>query len=570
VPISHARTTALIPGVSRVGRSAVLAAIVLLLGNTALQNAVANGDTRSLTFHHTHRDDNLTITYRKNGQFDEEALKKLNYFLRDWRTDEQTNMDRRLFDILWEVYGEVGGKEPINIVSSYRSPATNAMLRRRSRGVAKFSQHMLGHAIDFYIPNVALEDIRNAGLRLQRGGVGFYPTSGSPFVHLDVGGVRHWPRMTHDQLAKVFPDGRTVHIPTDGQPLKGYALALADMEKRGSSPSQNSLDAARNSGIQVASAGQPKRSFLASLFRGKDEDEDAEAAPAAAPAATTVASAERSRTPAAAAKAVPTTVAAAPAPKPSLRPTVLASASPTTTIERQTGATRGAAPAQQQPAAVNSINDIINSRGFWQGVMTAPPETAPAAPAPAAKVVTASNSKFPRWPYADKDKDADDTTSSVLAYSKSNEPDPAPKAQAMGSSMGSAAPGRATTASLGPSGLSTIVQKSLAPLRAQQPAAAPTMLPASGKWAAMPGQRSDDPWLRAVILSPSVQHYLTATFFGEQDYRSLRPHLQKPSYLVVASFTDDPTPGLVAEAFSGTAIAFQPVVLFGNRTAALR
>ena len=82
-------------------------------------------------------------------------------------------------------------------------------------------------------PDVPLEQIRFAGLRLQRGGVGFYPTSGSPFVHLDTGSVRHWPRMTHDQLARVFPDGRTVHVPTDGNPLKGYELARADIEKRG-------------------------------------------------------------------------------------------------------------------------------------------------------------------------------------------------------------------------------------------------------------------------------------------------------------------------------------------------
>ena len=87
--------------------------------------------------------------------------------------------------------------------------------------------------MDFFIPGVPLEQIRFAGLRLQRGGVGFYPTSGSPFVHLDTGSIRHWPRMTHDQLARVFPDGRTVHVPTDGTPLKGYELALADIEKRG-------------------------------------------------------------------------------------------------------------------------------------------------------------------------------------------------------------------------------------------------------------------------------------------------------------------------------------------------
>ena len=90
-------------------------------------------------------------------------------------------MDRRLFDILWEVYRDVDGKKPIQIISAYRSPATNSMLRRRSSGVARFSQHMLGHAMDFYIPEIPLEQIRAAGLRLQRGGVGFYPTSGSPF-----------------------------------------------------------------------------------------------------------------------------------------------------------------------------------------------------------------------------------------------------------------------------------------------------------------------------------------------------------------------------------------------------
>src|SRR3989442_11919665 len=109
-------------------------------------------------------------------------------------------MDRRLFDSFWEASREVDGKQLINTISAYRSPATNAMLRRRSSGVARFSQHMLGHAMDFYIPDVPLEQIRAAGLRLQRGGVGFYPTSGSPFVHLDTGSIRHWPRIAHDQL----------------------------------------------------------------------------------------------------------------------------------------------------------------------------------------------------------------------------------------------------------------------------------------------------------------------------------------------------------------------------------
>ena len=162
------------------------------------------------------------------------------------------------------------------------------MLRRRSRGVAQFSQHMLGKAIDFNIPGVSVEQLRVAGMRLQRGGVGFYPGS---FVHVDVGSVRHWPRMTHDQLARVFPNGRTVHVPSDGQPLSGYALALADIEKRGTSgPSGMSLAAARNSGAigddeeRVASAAKPKKgNVLAKLFGfSTDEDEDEDSTPAAA------------------------------------------------------------------------------------------------------------------------------------------------------------------------------------------------------------------------------------------------------------------------------------------------
>jgi uncharacterized protein YcbK (DUF882 family) len=194
----------------RAARCLGLAAFALLSANSTLQNAIANGDTRTLTFRHTHREEesDLTVTFKRDGKYDEDALGKLNHFLRDWRNDKQTKMDPHLFDILWEVYRDVGATEPINIISSYRSPETNAMLRRRSSGVAQFSLHMLGKAMDFYIPGVPLEELRHAGLRLQRGGVGFYPSSGSPFVHLDTGGVRHWPRMAPDMLARVMSTGK--------------------------------------------------------------------------------------------------------------------------------------------------------------------------------------------------------------------------------------------------------------------------------------------------------------------------------------------------------------------------
>lgn len=233
---------------------------------------VANGDTRTISLHHTHRDDDLTVTFKRNGRYDEGALAKINHFLRDWRNDKETAMDPHLFDILWEVQREAGAKEPVHIVSAYRSPETNSMLRRRSRGVARFSQHMNGKAIDFFIPDANLSDLRVAGLRLQRGGVGFYPTSGSPFVHMDTGSVRMWPRMTRDQLARVFPDGKTVYLPVDGRPLAGYETAVAELQRRG-----------RGGSLALASRGDDEeemespsrvKQFFAKLFKAKDEDEE--------------------------------------------------------------------------------------------------------------------------------------------------------------------------------------------------------------------------------------------------------------------------------------------------------
>ncbi|HEU4805846.1 MAG TPA: DUF882 domain-containing protein, partial [Nitrobacter sp.] len=263
--------------IPRVGYRIGLSSLLLFAGAGSVHDAAALNETRTLSFHHTHSNEDLTVTFKRNGRYDEAALKQLNHFLRDWRSQEQTTMDRHLFDILWEVYRDVDARKPINIISAYRSPATNSMLRRRSKnsGVARFSQHTLGHAMDFFIPGVQLEKIRFAGLRLQRGGVGFYPKSGSPFVHLDTGHVRHWPRMTHDQLARVFPNGRTVHIPSDGNPLPGYQLAMADIEKRGQNADEDGTASSKPS------------NFLLALFRGKsaaDEDDDSDSAPAAQPA----------------------------------------------------------------------------------------------------------------------------------------------------------------------------------------------------------------------------------------------------------------------------------------------
>jgi uncharacterized protein YcbK (DUF882 family) len=208
-----------------------LGAIALVLGCQGLRLANAVGDTRTISLHHVHTNEDITVTFKRNGRYDDGALQKLNWFLRDWRRDEQINMDPHLFDLLWEVQREVGAMRPIQVICGYRAPETNSMLRARSNGVALFSQHISGNAMDFFIPGVPIEDLRVAALRLQGGGVGYYPSSGSRFVHLDTGNVRYWPRMSREELVRIFPDERTVHIPADGQPLAGYTLALADIER---------------------------------------------------------------------------------------------------------------------------------------------------------------------------------------------------------------------------------------------------------------------------------------------------------------------------------------------------
>ncbi|SFG83801.1 DUF882 domain-containing protein [Methylobacterium gossipiicola] len=266
------------PRHARLRRAAIASGIALALvaGTRGTQDAVANGDTRTLSIYHSHTKESLTVTFKRDGRYDRAALEQLNWLLRDWRVDEPTKMDPRLFDTVWEAYRSVGSQEPITVVSAYRSPGTNAMLRRRSKMVAEYSQHMLGKAMDFYLPDVSIDQIRAVGMRMQRGGVGWYPRAGSPFVHLDVGSVRSWPRMTHDQLARLFPDGKTVHLPSDNRPLPGYELARAEVLARGGTVL----------GItQVAQVdeddGPSIRGFFASLFGGGSETP----APAPAPVA---------------------------------------------------------------------------------------------------------------------------------------------------------------------------------------------------------------------------------------------------------------------------------------------
>ncbi|MHA1517625.1 MAG: DUF882 domain-containing protein, partial [Alphaproteobacteria bacterium] len=215
----------------RSARRAMLGAGLLLaaLGVVAASKAVASSETRTLSLYEIHTKESLTVTYKRDGKYEEEALKKLHHFMRDWRTDEAIKMDRELIDLIWTLHTQLGSKKPIHLISGYRSAKTNAKLRRRGGGQAKKSQHILGKAADIHFPDVPVKKLRASALIQEMGGVGYYPTSGIPFVHVDTGRVRMWPRMPRLELAALFPDGKTGYVPRDGRPItkKDHEVALA-------------------------------------------------------------------------------------------------------------------------------------------------------------------------------------------------------------------------------------------------------------------------------------------------------------------------------------------------------
>jgi uncharacterized protein YcbK (DUF882 family) len=541
VPIGFARQFNLLSAPKagfKVGSRIGLASLLLVMGAGSVHDATADNETRTLSFHHTHSGEDLTVTFKRNGRYDEDALKQLNHYLRDWRTQDETVMDRHLFDILWEVYRDVDGKQPIQIISSYRAPATNAMLRHRSAhsGVARFSQHMLGHAMDFFIPGVPLEQIRYAGLRLQRGGVGFYPTSGSPFVHLDTGSIRHWPRMTHDQLAKVFPDGRTVHVPTDGVPLKGYELAKADIDKRGD-------------GDDAATIGKPT-SFLAKLFTGKSNDEDDEAAAAAEAKPVAVAAAKPADTKPADSK----TADAVPTPR--AKPQVV------TALQLASADARAAqAPKPKQVAAEateprpQTPADIINARGFWDDNAATPTQ---ATPAQLIAVISARRAfEGAAGPQATASVPA---VYQAMAYA----PDAAPPVDRPNVVAASAPIPRSARPAIPRNAAPAAEINTVATKGAQGQS---DMIANATRLSAAKG---NDLWLRIVMLAPSASTSMSVAVMGDSDLTLMSAFFVKPSAAIAITFSDDPMMGMSTDHFSGSATTRVEITSFTLRTALLR
>lgn len=215
-----------------------------LFANT--QDASAATERR-LAFYMVHTKETIDIVYKRDGKFIPEAVKKLNWFMRDWRRDEATKMDPAVYDLVWELRSELKSEKPTHVISGYRSIKTNNMLRRIGRRVARRSQHSAGRAIDLVFPDVPLVRLRNNALVKRRGGVGFYPRSGKlGFVHVDTGRVRHWPRMSKARIAKIFQDHKKT------KSAKKILLAAAEKKQEGTTPAPTQVVAALSPNAQNA------------------------------------------------------------------------------------------------------------------------------------------------------------------------------------------------------------------------------------------------------------------------------------------------------------------------------
>jgi hypothetical protein len=391
--------------------------------------------------------------------------------------------------------------------------------------------------------------------------------------------------MTREQLVRVFPNGRTVHIPTDGQPLKNYALALADVERRGDSPSGSSLEAAQSTGVLDADKSQPehrKRSLLAKLFGfgHADEDEDRELTSSTGRTVTSRPTAAR---PAVVASAEVKPDKAAPAKVAGIVP--LPARRPQTTFQLASAAqpelqSRPAQAASLFTTASLSPNEIIKARGFWRGLPEAPvapsaasriphqaaaptPEASAARRQPSRDAGPATTASTTPWPV----KPQNDRVSPDVALSYAAQENPRPGTGTQGASaMGTRLPTSFKTAAIPPR--TTVATKATD----DQPTTALTAqgLLAAAVRAHAGHNKGNDPWLRALVITPDAQRFMNTALFGMPDFRTLSPLMQKPSSAIMMTFALEPYLNLEANRFTGSAIVFIPTVTFANRTAALQ
>ena len=157
----------------------------------AAADAFSVNSVRALKLYNVNNRETIYVPYWKNGRLHQAGLNQLDHFFRDWRSGDVKRIDRGVYDILYSVQEGLGAQSSgLHLISGYRSPATNNMLRRRSGGVAKSSLHLTGKASDIRIPSISTRRVHKAAKALGAGGVGYYGES--DFVHVDTGRVRYW------------------------------------------------------------------------------------------------------------------------------------------------------------------------------------------------------------------------------------------------------------------------------------------------------------------------------------------------------------------------------------------
>jgi uncharacterized protein YcbK (DUF882 family) len=173
-----------------ISKTVQTACCCLFPGTLFAANEWVRNDVRTLSFYNLHTNERLSIGYFKDGRYQTQALKKIDFILRDHRSGEIKSIQRPLLDLLFELSQQMEASCCFHIISGYRSPTTNARLRNRSKGVAGGSLHMQGRAIDIRVPGCTTRRLQQVCQDLKAGGVGYYP--GSDFVHVDTGRVRYW------------------------------------------------------------------------------------------------------------------------------------------------------------------------------------------------------------------------------------------------------------------------------------------------------------------------------------------------------------------------------------------
>lgn len=355
-------------------------------------------NARTISLFNIHTKETTSVLYKKDGQFVPGALDKVNWAFRDWRKDEATKMDPALVDLLWEIHAELGSREPIHIISGYRSRGTNEMLRNTVGGQASESRHILGKAADVHFPDVPLKALRYSALIRERGGVGYYPTSAIPFVHVDTDRVRHWPRLPRYELALLFPSGHSKHQPADGG-----SISIEDVRVAKARHHDLALQvAAFHTGRERGQPGVTLAALGGAPSRGTDRSATA--------AATQVASLEPRliEQPRAVDRPTPLRPSRPSAADQNRLSTLLQTAShipeprllspPAPVSRRSTSDTQRVASLTPPAKAPGSISDLIESDGWSNGFIAAPaydeehPEELSYRPFPIAPLMTATSS----------------------------------------------------------------------------------------------------------------------------------------------------------------------------------